>query len=332
MSRHVLNLLNRIYGLILGLAVVTASLFAGYSLWDNAQIYQGAADVQSQIRVFKPVAEEEGGPGFDELREVNPDIIGWITVDGTNVDYPVLQGHTNLEYMSKDIYGEFSLAGSIFLDIRCSRDFNDNYSLIYGHNMANHLMFGDLSMFKDKDFFKENTTATLLVPGESREEYVAAILQISAGTEEIFEPDMWKNDLAGLGEFLEKNSIWFHSQWIEQMKKDPDSVQVTVLVTCSDGSTNDRTVLVLIREAPDKPVRPDRPENPDDVEKPEKPDNPTNPTDPTRPGGESIHGSGPKPTGDMSNPKLWTTMIFGSILFILTFETVERYIKKRRSE
>lgn len=326
------------------MAVVTAALFAGYSLWDNAQIYQSAADVQSQIRVFKPVVEEEDGPGFDELREVNPDIIGWITVDGTNVDYPVLQGANNMEYMSKDIYGEFSLAGSIFLDIRNNRDFNDNYSLIYGHNMANHLMFGDLSMFKDKKFFTENTTATLLVPGESREQQVAAILQISAGTEEIFEPNMWKDDLAGLAEFLEQNSIWFHSQWIEQMKKDPDSVQVTVLVTCSDGSTNDRTVLVLIRPAPDRPVRPDRPNQPDDVQQPDKPDppagstgpttstNPTDPTTPTRPNDGNIHGSGPKPTGDTNDPKLWTTMIFGSILFILTFETVERYIKKRRSE
>lgn len=318
MTRLALNLLNGIYGWILSLAVVSASVFAGYSMWDNAQIYKSAADVQSQIRQYKPVEDTKGGPSFDELRKINGDVIGWITVDGTNIDYPVLQGKTNQEYMDKDVYGNFSLAGSIFLDVRNSPDFSDKYSLIYGHNMDNHLMFGDLAMFKDKEFFRDNTTATLLVPGESRKQNVVAIMQIPAGTEEIFNPDMWKNNLSGLGEFLEKQSIWYHSDWTEKMKKDPNSVQITVLVTCSDGSTNDRTVLVLIRELPKDPVNP--------------PD-PINPVIPDYTGGGSgggIYGTGPKPTGDLSNPKLWTIMIMGSILFIVTFESLERYIKKRR--
>lgn len=325
MSRLALKILNGIYGWILSLTVVTVSVFAGYALWDNAQIYNAASDVTSQIRQFKPLEDEEGGPSFDELREVNDDVIGWITIDGTNVDYPVLQGNTNLEYMNKDVYGDFSLAGSIFLDIRNSPDFSDNYSLIYGHNMDDHLMFGDLALFKDKEFFKENTTATLMVPGESREEYVAAILQIPAGTEEIFNPDMWQDDLDGLGEFLEQNSIWYHAEWIELMKKDPDSVQITVLVTCSDGSTNDRTVLVLIRKVDKKPGKPDKP---DDSVKPGTNDKPTAPTKPST----TISGTGPMKTGDLSNPTLWYAMIIGSILFIITFESVERYLKKHRDE
>lgn len=319
MSRLALKLLNGIYGWILSLAVVSASVFAGYSLWDNAQIYQSATDVQNQLRQFKPVEDAKGGPGFADLLKVNDDVIGWITVDGTNVDYPVLQGETNMEYMNKDVYGEFSLAGSIFLDIRNNPDLNDPYNLIYGHNMADHLMFGDLALFKDKEFFQQNTTATLMVPGEVRKEYVAAILQIPAGTEEIFNPDLWQDDLAGLGEFLEQNSIWYHSHWIELMKKDPDIVQITVLVTCSDGSTNDRTVLVLIRRVPRR------------EHSPTKPQKPVNPSNPSRPGSSgSTSGSGPMKTGDGSTPKLWTAMIAGSILFIVAFETIERCIKKRR--
>lgn len=317
MSRMVLKLLNQVYGWIIGIVLTAAVAYAGYSIWDNFQIYQAAEDVQDQIRKLKPDDNTKNGPGFDELRALNGEVVGWITVDGTNIDYPVLQGDTNLVYMNRDVYGNFSLAGSIFLDIRNQADFSDNYSLIYGHNMDEHLMFGDLALFKDKTFFQKNTTASLMLPGETREFQVAAVLQLSAGTDEIFNPDHWKDSLSGLGEFLEANSIWYHTKLLEQLKAKPEQMEAVSLVTCSDGSTNDRTVLILIRQKPSNGNTPEKepssPENSDSKE----------PSSTPAPN-SSIGGNGPKQTGDSQNPDFWKAVIAGIVLFIAAFEIIDR--------
>lgn len=331
MNGMVLKLLNSIYGWVVGTAVMASVAYAGYSIWDNAQIYQAAQNVQEQIRQLKPDAEAKGGPGFDELRALNGDVVGWITVDGTNIDYPVLQGDTNLTYMDKDVYGDFSMAGSIFLDTRNKSDFSDNYSLIYGHNMDEHLMFGDLALFKQKSFFEKNSSATLLLPGESRDLKVAAVLQIPAGTEEIFNPDKWKDHLDGLGEFLEKNSIWYREDLINQLILFPKAMDVVSLVTCSDGSTNDRTVLILVRTDPlklNKYYYRETEETPSEIVTEEE-------STEISGGGSSggnggIEGNGPKPTGDAENANLWKALIAGIVLFIVVFEAIDRYRNRHK--
>lgn len=320
MARFALKFLNGLYEFVLGTIIMVAVAFASYSIWDNAQVYRAAEYVQEQIRQLKPAEEADDGSGFEALRAINEDVIAWLTVDDTNIDYPVLQGDTNLTYMNRDVYGDFSLAGSIFLDIRNKPDFSDNYSLIYGHNMENHLMFGDLALFKDKNYFLSHTDASLILPDQTSEMKVAAILQISAGTEELFNPDMWEKNLEGFGEFLQNNSIWYHSDLIQQLISKPGTFQIVALATCSDGSTNDRTVLILVK---DKPV------TDTDTETEEKPTNPeTVPNTPTTDRNDTVTGNGPKPTGDAQDRRVWILLILGAVMFIAVFETAERFAKK----
>lgn len=94
---------------------------------------------------------------FDELRKLNPDVKAWITLDNTKIDYPVLQGDINLKYLNRDFFGDTSLSGNIFLDKRNSPDFKDEYSLVHGHHMEKRKMFGDLDLYRKKDFFKKIT-------------------------------------------------------------------------------------------------------------------------------------------------------------------------------
>ena len=106
----------------------------------------------------------EDSPSFEELLAINPDFKGWVTLDGTNIDHPILQGKTNLSYINTDVYGNFSLAGSVFLDSRNNGNFEDTYSLLYGHHMENSKMFGDLDLYKEERFFRENQTGKLILP------------------------------------------------------------------------------------------------------------------------------------------------------------------------
>lgn len=101
---------------------------------------------------------------FDLLFERNPDVIGWITVEGTDIDYPVLQSRDNEDYLLNDIDGEENAAGAIFMDMENRTNFGDRNTVIYGHNMKNGTMFAGLHEFEDGDFFEENREIKLYTP------------------------------------------------------------------------------------------------------------------------------------------------------------------------
>lgn len=128
------------------------------------QVYASVDDIQSQLLKYKPTPGEDNGPTFEELRAINPDVCAWITLGGTKIDYPVLQGEDNLTYINKDVYGNFALAGSIFLDSNCDRSFQKKYSLLYGHHMAEHKMFGDLDLYESRNFLIRTRQELLSCP------------------------------------------------------------------------------------------------------------------------------------------------------------------------
>ncbi len=95
---------------------------------------------------------------YKDLVLINEDIIGWIKVPGTDIDYPIVQGRDNSQYLNMTYTGEINRHGSIFMDYRNSKYFDDRNTVIYGHNM--HLkphMFRPLAKsYQDKDFFYNN--------------------------------------------------------------------------------------------------------------------------------------------------------------------------------
>ena len=129
---------------VTALLVLLAVVWSGYALWDNSRVYAAADNVQAGLLAFKPRPQEDNSLSFGQLRDINPDVCGWLTLDGTAIDYPVVQGESNFTYLNTDVYGSFALAGSIFLDVDCDADFSGRYSLLYGHHMENGRMFGDL--------------------------------------------------------------------------------------------------------------------------------------------------------------------------------------------
>ena len=91
----------------------------------------------------------------NEYHEKNEDVVGWIYVEDTPIDYPIVKGKDNDEYMFNDWMGEYSHAGSIFEDYRCDIGKNEN-TLIYGHNMAAGTMFHSLKSYKDEEWGKKH--------------------------------------------------------------------------------------------------------------------------------------------------------------------------------
>lgn len=94
---------------------------------------------------------------YDELYKKNPDFFGWLKIEGTKIDYPVMYTPQDSEYyLHRDFYGDYSESGMLFIDGECPAD--GNYYLIYGHHMNNGSMFGELPKYKDKEFYEEHKT------------------------------------------------------------------------------------------------------------------------------------------------------------------------------
>lgn len=98
---------------------------------------------------------------FVELREINEDIYAWINIDGTQVDYPVLQSLTDNKYLDTNLDGSSGYPGCIYSNVCNSKEFDDYITILYGHNMKSGEMFGSLHNFEDEDFFQNTETFTV---------------------------------------------------------------------------------------------------------------------------------------------------------------------------
>ena len=111
-------------------------------------------------RKDNPVEESkvENLEKFEPLLKINEDIVGWVQVPNTKVNYPVVKTTDNDFYLHHNIKKEKSVAGSIFMDYRNNENVEDRNTIIYGHNMKDGSMFKDLVNYKKQEFLKENQT------------------------------------------------------------------------------------------------------------------------------------------------------------------------------
>ena len=239
-SRIALALADRLLRAAVMVLIFTVGLYSAYALWDNARVYAAVDDVRTRLLALKPDPAEDAGAAFERLRAVNPDVRAWITLDGTAIDLPVLQGADNMTYLSRDVYGRFALAGSVFLDAGCDGGFGGGYSLLYGHHMENGRMFGDLDRYRDAAFFRENTGGTLLLPEREYRLTILACLIVPASESIIFQ--VTGADTAALLDFAAANALHRNAAALEAARS--SGAQVLGLSTCADDFTDARTVLL----------------------------------------------------------------------------------------
>lgn len=245
-----LKIANSVITFVLIVSFLMAGSFAAYALWDNSTIYAAAENVQLDMLRLKPVVNSESDEAsFEELLAINPDVRGWLTMDNTTIDHPILQGETNLSYINTDVYGEFALAGSIFMDTRSNDEFLDPYTLIYGHDMVEGRMFGDLALYKDETFFNQNATGMLILPEKAYTLKIYAVLVLQSSDDMIFNPDIHDDGLKGLLEYTEENALYIREEMKERVNDAADEgLQILSLTTCSAEFTDARTIVLTVME------------------------------------------------------------------------------------
>ena len=212
-------------------AIISLILFliCLYAMIDAYNVYVGASD--TGILKYKPVAGNT-----EILRELSEDAVAWLTVDNTKIDYPVMQGENNTEYLNKAPGGEFSLSGSIFLDSRNDKTFGDEYSLIYGHHMEYGAMFGALDEYADQAFFDAHKTGTLtVIKGAEYKITFFASCKAQATEKVIFDPP--ESDNLSLLEYLGKHSLVYYPQEVDASSK------LIALSTCQSAESNERMIV-----------------------------------------------------------------------------------------
>ena len=157
---------------VLIVAIVCLSAFLGYQWWKMTDTANSAADVPEEVE--KPVDETqlvlpENPVDFDALKAENPDIYAWITIPGTEVNYPVVQSPTDdFYYLNHDVDFSYAWQGSIYSEMQNSTNFSDPVTVLYGHQTDANTMFTSLHYFEDPDFFAEHETITVYSVGHVR--------------------------------------------------------------------------------------------------------------------------------------------------------------------
>lgn len=145
-----------------------------------------APKTETQTKQTEPQSTTESEPvmrqtsdgviDFDELKRTNPDICGWIKIDDTDINYPILQSASdNAYYLRHDIDGNYSVDGSIFMENYNNADFSDYMTVVYGHAMKWGTMFTPLLDYRDNVFYDSHRIITIYTPdGEKQYKIFAA--------------------------------------------------------------------------------------------------------------------------------------------------------------
>ncbi|MGY3725053.1 sortase B [Granulicatella balaenopterae] len=210
-------------------------IYCCYSIWDTTQIYNKA---DSNIYdIYKP--SSKGNLSFEELVRINKEVIGWININDTHIDYPIVQCEDNFKYVNTGADGEYSLAGSIFMDYRNNKDFSNMNNILYGHNMEKQAMFGEIKNYCDKDFFSNHLNGRLYYDSDWHNIEIIAVMKVDAYDEFIYNTSYADiSDETKIIEYISKNAININVENIEHGKR------FLTMSTCTPEITNGRHVLI----------------------------------------------------------------------------------------
>ena len=244
-GRRILRTADRTVDNIVLVLLMLMLMFGIYSLVDSKLVYMSAD--ASNYEIYRPT--ENDSKSFAELQEINPDVFGWLTVIGTEIDYPVCHTDNNETYVNTNAVGEYSMVGSLFLDYRNSTDFSDFNNIIYGHHMEQDKFFGCFDEYKDEKFFGEHNKANLYFEGKKHGVELFAFILADA-YDSNFYTIHGQDNTEGKEYYLEY--VTNAALTVLPVDVTTDDTLI-VLSTCTEDITNGR--FILVGRLADKPFK-----------------------------------------------------------------------------
>lgn len=149
--------------------LVCVFLFSGYKIYSYYAEKKASTALNEEIIREYTIrktgeAKEYFEVDFDQLRQQNGDVAAWLYLPDSVINYPVLQHGDNDYYLTRQIDGSYNKNGSIFMDYRCSPDFSDRNTIIYGHHMRTGNMFGKLVNYKSDSYYQQHDHMYIMTP------------------------------------------------------------------------------------------------------------------------------------------------------------------------
>lgn len=227
-------------------------LFSGYKLftifWEYNKGETEYENLQEIVIKERPVENGDGDGtqeesifrvDFEALKEMNPETVAWIRFDEpAQISYPVVKGPDNDKYLHTTFEGKRNSAGALFVDMDNSGDFTDRNTFIYGHNMKNGSMFGQLRKYKTKAFGQEHPYFYIYTPDGKEATYQIFAVSVVKDTSESYKK--WYNTDE---EFLD------YIQYIRSIAGYKTDVEVSAdskivsLSTCTNVSDDERLLV-----------------------------------------------------------------------------------------
>ncbi len=238
---------NTIDGVLSVVLIFGSTLFVCvgcYSLADNHIVIKDA-EISDNLKTSAKADREY--PDIEELQKTNEDIVAWLTLDDTPVDYPITQSINNEKYINKDYKGDYSAAGNPFLDYRNDL-LNDDYVVIYGHRMARKKMFGSLAEYSDSSYLEGHQTGAITTENGTFELEVISYSVKELGKTKIY--NLLENRNGKNREIIEAttdaDSVVNDNYSKEQLQSsEVDNWRLLLLSTCDKDSRHHRDVLLL---------------------------------------------------------------------------------------
>ena len=235
MGNKIIRLVDNLLNLLIVVCFLPLFLFGVYAVWDSEQVYKQSDT--TLYETYKPNSEDD--LFFEELKKINPEVVGWLKVDQTHIDYPIVQSTNNSKYVNTNVKGEFSLAGSIFLDCKNRQDFSDMNNILYGHQMKKHKMFGDLKFFSEESYFEKHKKGAVYYGDKWQEVEFFAFLYVDAYDSVIYNTGLESVDAQE--SYL--SYVKTHASNFRELAFQQNEHFIT-LSTCSNINTNERYVLI----------------------------------------------------------------------------------------
>ena len=219
-----MKILNKIVNIVLILIIFICI----YNISEKLIEYNKADNSYEKIRVEK---EEEN------LYDKYEDYRGWIKIDNTNINYPIVQGKDNSFYLDKDINKNYLSSGSIFMNY-LNHGFNDENTVLFGHHMRNKTMFAQLKKYKEKEFFYGDNDIVIEVENDKVLKYKVFSAYVTDSKDNYIKTNF--DDKDQYKEFLEdiKNKSQYKSD-IDGNEND----KIITLSTCSYEFNDARMVV-----------------------------------------------------------------------------------------
>jgi sortase B len=164
-----------LFRVILAVSIAVAA-YSGFQLYKGLKDYRESENTYSALATEtstekqETVAEDTGTTytydkaNFTALAEINPDVAGWLSLENTVINYPVVQGTDNEYYLEHLFTRETNHTGCIFVDYRNAKDFSDRNTAMYAHHMRNGSMFAELEGYREQDYYETHKELILQTP------------------------------------------------------------------------------------------------------------------------------------------------------------------------